>query len=68
MHVRTPQYEISAKNHFSQLKLNPPEHNLPTREKTHWEMQHFGQGKSCVLPTNPLSTCEIDYIPVYPHD
>ena len=36
---------------FSQLKLNPPEHNLPVREKTHWKKSSIlEQGKSCVLP------------------
>ena len=51
MCVTTSQYEISAKITFSQLKLNPPEHNLPTREKTHWKKSSIlVQGKSCVLP------------------
>ena len=36
---------------FSQLKLNPPEHNLPVREKTHWKKSSIlEQGKSCVSP------------------
>ena len=26
---------------FSQLKLNPPEHNLPVGEKTHWKKAAF---------------------------
>ena len=41
MHVTTSQYEISSKNHLSQLKLNPPEHNLPATEKTHWKKAAF---------------------------
>ena len=28
----------------------------------------LAQGKSCVLPTNPLFTPEIDYIAMYPSD
>ena len=41
-----------AKITFSQLKLNPPEHSLPAREKTHWKKSSIlAQGKSCVLPT-----------------
>ena len=41
MHVTTSQYPISSKNHLSQLKLNPPEHNLPATEKTHWKKAAF---------------------------
>ena len=40
-----------AKITFSQLKLNPPEHDLPISEKTHWKKSSIlVQGKSCVLP------------------
>ena len=36
---------------FSQLKLNPSEHNLPVTEKTHWKKSSIlEQGKSCVSP------------------
>ena len=38
MHVTIIQYEIT----FVQSKLNPPEHNLPAREKKSLEQQHFG--------------------------
>ena len=42
MRVTTTQYETSGKSHtFSQLKLNPPEHILPAREKNSLEKAAF---------------------------
>ena len=32
----------AARITFAHLILNPPEHNLPAREKTHWKKQYFG--------------------------
>ena len=44
MCVITSQYEIyyAAKITFAKPKRFPPEHNLPTTEKIHWNKQHFG--------------------------
>ena len=64
MHVTTFQYEIRGKkSDFLILKLNPPE-----QKKLIGKSSTLARGKSCVLPTDPFFTLEIDYIPMYPSD
>ena len=59
MRAMTSQYEISGKNHNCLVKRvsSRAEHNLTTREKIHWNKQHFGI-KSPVLPADQSFTLE----------
>ena len=68
MRETNSRYEISGKHHIFSVKLNPPEHDLPVREKPYWKSTILARGKSCELPTEPLFTRESDYIPMYPSD
>ena len=43
--------KYAAKITFAQSKRFPPEHNLPVREKNHWNKQYFCTSKRRVLPT-----------------
>ena len=63
MHVTTSQYEISGKNHIFSFKTKPSR-----AEKLIGKSSILARGKSCVLPTDPFFTREIDYIPMYPSD
>ena len=60
MHVTTSQ--ISGKNHISSFQTKPSR-----AEKTR-KSSILARGKSCVLPTDPFFTREIDYIQMYPSD
>ena len=42
---------VTTKITVVQLKLNPSEHNLSAREKTHWNIGILARGNSRVLPT-----------------
>lgn len=69
MCATTSQFQIAEKiTYFAQSKLNPTEYNLhvPARKKLIGTSSILAQGKSCVLHTEPLFMCEIDYIPMYP--
>ena len=61
MHVKTPQYEISAKNHIFSVKTKPSR----AQSTHHWEKKVIGkssilaQGKSCVLPTDPFCQAKL---------
>ena len=56
MHVTTSQ--ISGKNHISSFQTKP------SRAEKTWKSSILARGKSCVLPTDPFFTREIDYIQI----
>lgn len=67
MCATTSQFQITEKiTHFAQSKLNPIIYMYPPGKKLIGTSSILAQGKSCVLHTEPLFTCEIDYIPMYP--
>ena len=55
MRVMTSHYEIKGQTTFAQSKLNPPEHNIPAREKKNIETNSIlARGESRMLPNDPL--------------
>ena len=65
MLVMTSQYEISSKNHIFSVKSKPSTAGNNSLEKeAFWHEVKV----VCCLLLDPVFTCEIDYIPLYPSD